>query len=168
MKFSLRMAVVCLALLYIGSPAVHVCRVGWKNTLLGIAEASADPGKVTTLMWEDLQQLDIRTGKMPARLKKLEGTIVRVPGYVIPLEDSEQSVSEFLLVPYPLACIHVPAPPPNMIVHVKMDKGKKVPFDFYEPVWTQGELKIQRTKNVYTESSYFMTGLSVEPYEYKK
>jgi uncharacterized protein len=168
MKFCLRMAMVCVALVYIGSPAVHVCRVGWKNNLLGITEASADSGKVTSVMWEDLQLLNVRTGQMPARLKHLDGTIVRIPGYIIPLEDSEQSVSEFLLVPYPLACIHVPAPPPNMIVHVKMDKGKKVPFDFFEPVWTQGELKIQRTKNIYTESSYFMTGLIVEPYEYKK
>jgi uncharacterized protein len=168
MKFSLRMAVACLALIYVGSPAVDVRYIGWNTTILGVTEASADSGKITTLMWEDLQQLNIRTGKMPASLKKLDGTVVRVPGYIIPLEDSEQSVSEFLLVPYPLACIHVPAPPPNLIIHVKMDKGKKVPFDFYEPVWTQGELKIQRTKNVYSESSYFMTGLTVEPYQYKK
>ena len=105
---------------------------------------------------------------MPASLKKLDGTVVRVPGYIIPLEDSEQSVSEFLLVPYPLACIHVPAPPPNLIVHVKMDKGKKVAFDFYAPVWAQGRLKIQNTQNMYTESSYFMTGLLVQPYETKR
>jgi len=168
MKFYLRMAIACLALVYVGSPAVHVCRLPWRSPMFGVAEASADSGKVTSLMWEDLQQLNIRTGQMPARLKQLDGTVVRIPGYIIPLEDSEQSVSEFLLVPYPLACIHVPAPPPNLIVHVKMNKGKKVPFDFFEPVWTQGELKIQRTKNIYTESSYFMTGLTVEPYEYKK
>ena len=168
MKFYLRMAAVCLAFVYVGSPLLDVRHIGWKTSLPGMTEASADSGKVTSLMWEDLQQLNIRTGQMPARLKQLDGTVVRIPGYIIPLEDSEQSVSEFLLVPYPLACIHVPAPPPNLIVHVKMDKGKKVDFDFYEPVWTQGQLKIQRTKNVYTESSYFMTGLIVEPYQYKK
>jgi hypothetical protein len=168
MKSWLRIAVACAVFVSLGSPAVHVCRIGLRTAMLGLTEASADSGKVTTLMWEDLQQLDIRTGKIPASLKKLEGTLVRVPGYIIPLEDSEQSVSEFLLVPYPLACIHVPAPPPNLIIHVKMDKGKKVPFDFYEPVWTQGQLQIQRTHNVYTESSYSMTGFAVEPYQYKK
>jgi uncharacterized protein len=165
MKFLLRMTVVCLALIASGSPAVHICRVFWGDTLVGVTEVAADSTKVPTLMWEDLQQLDLRTGNMPASLKKLDGTVVRVPGYVIPLEDSEHSVSEFLLVPYPLACIHVPAPPPNLIVHVKMDKGKKVAFDFYAPVWAQGRLKIQTTQNMYTESSYFMAGLLIEPYK---
>ena len=84
--------------------------------------------------------------------------------YIIPLEDNDQEVSEFLLVPYPLACIHVPAPPPNQIVHVKMDNGKKVRFDFYAPVWAQGRLKIQNEQNMYTDTSYFMSGLSIEPY----
>ncbi|MBM4259890.1 MAG: DUF3299 domain-containing protein [Deltaproteobacteria bacterium] len=116
------------------------------------------------LTWEQLRGLDYQTGKMPADLKKLDGTVVRVPGFVIPLEDSDRTVSEFLLVPFPMACIHVPAPPPNQIVHVKMDKGRKIPFDFYGPVWLQGRLKIQRTENMYTESSYFMTGLLAEPY----
>jgi uncharacterized protein len=168
MKFWLQMTVMCMGLLALGSPAVHVCRIIWGNAMVGVSEASADSDKVPTLMWEDLQQLDLRTGNMPASLKKLDGTVVRVPGFVIPLEDNEQSVSEFLLVPYPLACIHVPAPPPNLIVHVKMDKGKKVAFDFYAPVWAQGRLKIQNTQNMYTESSYFMTGLAIEPYRPEK
>ena len=112
-----------------------------------------------------LALLDLETGQMPASLKKMDGAVVRVPGFVIPLEDNDQSVSEFLLVPYPMACIHVPAPPPNLIVHVKMEKGKKIAFNFYDPVWMQGCLKIQRTQSIYTESSYFMTGLSVEPYK---
>jgi hypothetical protein len=146
MKFWFQMTIVCLALIVLGFPAAHVGRVLWGNTTVGVSEAAADSNKVPTLMWEDLQQLDIRTGKMPASLKKLDGTIVRVPGYVIPLEDSDQSDSEFLLVPYPMACIHVPAPPPNLIVHVKMEKGKKVAFNFYEPVWAQGRLKIERTQ----------------------
>ena len=168
MKFWIQMTVVSLILLALGSPAVHVCRLIGGNGFVGPGAASAQSEKVPSVMWEDLQQLDIGTGKAPASLKKLDGAVVRVPGYIIPLEDSEESVSEFLLVPYPLACIHVPAPPPNLIVHVKMDKGKKVAFDFYAPVWAQGRLKIQNTQNMYSESSYTMTGLLVEPYETKR
>lgn len=166
MKFWLKMTVLSVALIALGSPTLHVCRVAWIK-MGGVSEA-ANAEKVPSLNWEDLQQLDLRTGKMPDSLKKLDGTVVRLPGYIIPLEDSEESVSEFLLVPYPLACIHVPAPPPNLIVHVKMDKGKKVAFDFFAPVWAQGRLKIQTTQNMYTESSYFMTGLLVQPYETKR
>jgi hypothetical protein len=157
-----------LILLALGSPAVHVCRLIGGNGFVGPSAAIADSEKVPSVMWEDLQQLDISTGKAPASLKKLDGSVVRVPGFVIPLEDNDQSVSEFLLVPYPMACIHVPAPPPNLIVHVKMDKGKKVAFNFYAPVWAQGRLKIQTTQNMYSDSSYFMNGMLVEPYKPEK
>ena len=168
MKFWIQMTVVSLILLALGSPAVHVCRLIGGNGFVGPGAANAQSEKVPSVMWEDLQQLDIGTGKAPASLKKLDGSVVRVPGFVIPLEDNDQSVSEFLLVPYPMACIHVPPPPPNLIVHVKMDKGKKVDFNFYAPVWAQGRLKIQTTQNMYSDSSYFMTGMLVEPYKPEK
>lgn len=168
MKSWLRMTVLCVGLILLGSPAVHVCRLVWGGAAITMTEASAQANKAPSLMWEDLQQLDLNTGKMPPSLKKLDGTVVRVPGFVIPLEDNDQAVSEFLLVPFPMACIHVPAPPPNLIVHVKMDKGKKVAFDFYAPIWAQGRLKIQTTRNIYTDSSYFMNGMLIEPYKPEK
>jgi hypothetical protein len=171
MKFISRISPIIMISLFLGSPAVHVCQLASPLARLppvGTPLAYADSAKVPAVMWEDLQQLDLKTGKAPASLTKLNGAVVRVPGFVIPLEDSEQAVSEFLLVPYPLACIHVPAPPPNLIVHVKMDKGKKVGFDFYAPVWAHGRLKIQTTRNIYTDSSYFMNGMLVEPYKPEK
>jgi hypothetical protein len=160
-----------LVFLTFGSPAVHICQLTApleRLSNMGMPSAYANSAKVPSVMWEELQQLDLKTGKAPESLTKFDGAIVRVPGFVIPLEDSDQAVSEFLLVPYPLACIHVPAPPPNLIVHVKMDKGKKVPFDFYAPVWAQGRLKIRTSRNLYTDSSYFMNGMSVEPYKPEK
>lgn len=164
MKFWIKMAPACLILLAVGAPGMHVCRIAAPTNLTFAPQPANAAEPTPKLTWEQLRGLDYQTGKMPADLKKLDGTVVRVPGFVIPLEDSDRAVSEFLLVPFPMACIHVPAPPPNQIVHVKMDKGKKIPFDFYEPVWLQGRLKIQRTENMYTESSYFMTGLLAEPY----
>jgi hypothetical protein len=168
MKFWIQMIVVSVVFLYMGSPMTHVCTLPGIGGLVGPGDAGANSAKAPSVMWEDLQQLDLKSGKAPANIKKLDGTIVRVPGFVIPLEDNDQSVSEFLLVPYPMACIHVPAPPPNLIVHVKMEKGRKVDFDFYAPVWTQGRLKIQTTRNMYTDSSYFMDGMVVEPYKPEK
>jgi uncharacterized protein len=168
MKSWSKLIAVCIGLVILGSPAVHVCRiVAGVNPFNDTMTANA-ADKVPSLTWENLRGLDFQTGKMPPELRKHDGGIVRVPGFIIPLEDNDRAVSEFLLVPYPLACIHVPAPPPNQIVHVKMDKGKKVAFDFYEPVWAEGRLKIQSTQNMYAESSYFMNGLSIEPYKEKK
>lgn len=165
MRSRWKMILLCAGLVSLGSPAAHVSRVVFLGAETnGLGEAATAPGKAPVLMWENLRGLDVLTGNMPADLKKHDGTVVRVPGFIIPLEDNERVVSEFLLVPYPLACIHVPAPPPNQIVHVKMDKGKKVTYDFFEPVWAEGLLKIERTQNMYTDSSFFMTGLNVLPY----
>ncbi|MGI9480984.1 MAG: DUF3299 domain-containing protein [Hyphomicrobiales bacterium] len=53
----------------------------------------------------------------------LDGKTVSIPGYAVPLELDGSKVSEFLLVPYVGACIHVPSPPPNQIVYVRAKDG---------------------------------------------
>ena len=51
---------------------------------------------------------------------KMDGARVRLPGYVVPLEEVKGELKEFLLVPYFGACIHSPPPPANQIVHVRV------------------------------------------------
>ena len=53
-------------------------------------------------------------------VEELDGQTVRIPGYLLPLELIGDRVNEFLLVPYVGACIHVPPPPLNQIVSVKI------------------------------------------------
>jgi len=69
----------------------------------------------------------------------LDGQIVRMPGYVLPLEFSGKDVTEFLLVPYVGACIHTPPPPPNQIVHVKADKPV-ANVTVFSAVWVTGRV----------------------------
>ena len=52
-------------------------------------------------------------------VEALDGQEVKVSGYVVPLASDEEAISEFLLVPFLGACIHVPPPPANQIVYVK-------------------------------------------------
>lgn len=52
--------------------------------------------------------------------ESLSGADVTLTGYLLPLEFSEDGETEFLLVPYVGACIHVPPPPPNQIVLVTL------------------------------------------------
>lgn len=46
----------------------------------------------------------------------LSGETVKLAGYLLPLEFSEDGQTEFLLVPYVGACIHAPVPSPSQIV----------------------------------------------------
>ncbi len=69
----------------------------------------------------------------------LDGKLVRIPGYLLPLEFSGKKVSEFLLVPWVGACIHTPPPPPNQIVHVTPDQPVEM-SGMFVPVWVTGAL----------------------------
>ena len=88
--------------------------------------------------------LEKRKKIQTAVVKDLNGKQVRLPGYILPLEMSGSKVTEFLLVPYVGACIHVPPPPPNQIVFVKT--GAKQGFadsQLYDPVWVTGVIAVQ-------------------------
>ena len=69
----------------------------------------------------------------------LDNQMIRMPGYLLPLEFSGQQVTEFLLVPYVGACIHSPPPPPNQIVYVRSDKPVEVKATF-DAVWVTGRM----------------------------
>ena len=122
-----------------------------------VRDDAKNPLKVS---WQTLQLLDVKTGEVPEKLQKIADIHVQIPGYLVPLEDNSQKISEFLLVPYAGACIHVPPPPPNQMVHVKM---KDSDADFtWEPVWVKGVLHIAESTSPYGKVSYTMDGLQVE------
>lgn len=94
---------------------------------------------------------------------------IRLAGFVVPLEfDDNQVISEFFLVPYFGACIHLPPPPPNQIIHITLDnkimnKGFNLQH-LYEPVWVSGQLKTQLLENSMATSAYSMSAHSITPY----
>ena len=109
-----------------------------------------------------------------AVVKDLNGKTVRLPGYILPLEMSGTKVSEFLLVPYIGACIHVPPPPPNQIVLVKTAEKKAYSNDqLYDPVWVTGVISVQSTaKDLFlvdgsagVDIGYAMKANRIEPYK---
>ena len=96
----------------------------------------------------------------------LNGKVVKMPGYVLPLEYDGTAVREFLLVPYIGACIHVPPPPPNQVVYAKMGEHKPLKANgMFAPVWVTGKLHTQSTISDMAESSYTMDVYEVIPYK---
>ena len=94
---------------------------------------------------------------------KLDGKAVRLPGYVVPLDEVNGQIKEFLLVPYFGACIHTPPPPANQIIYVKADKPPKG-FRSMDTVWVSGTLKTLRSDSYMGASGYRMDAVVVERY----
>jgi hypothetical protein len=94
----------------------------------------------------------------------LHGRKVRIPGYVVPLEQQAEGLMEFLLVPYFGACIHTPPPPANQIIHVIL--RQPVPgLRAMDAVWVKGTISVARHDNAVAVSSYRMQSAAAEPYE---
>jgi len=121
----------------------------------------------TMVSWQTLQTLDFSLPKAQQKgaALQLAGKRVSIPGFMVPLEDDLDKVTEFLLVPYAGACIHVPPPPPNQIVYVKMDKSTKVQVTFTDPILVTGTLQISTVQSPYGDVSYDLSGESVVPYQ---
>lgn len=113
--------------------------------------------------WRLLNQMDYITQTAPPEIKALDGKQVKIPGFMVPLEDNSQKVTEFLLVPTPQACIHVPPPPPNQMIYVRMKEGAENKQG--APIWVYGKFRIATTRSQYGEVSFEMTGETVEDYK---
>ncbi len=150
-------------------------------TLL-LASSFAMAIESTTMEWEDLRPDFEKKADLQAAInhsgapinqeqstvvnvrKELDGKRVRLPGFVVPLEGDENTVTEFFLVPYFGACIHVPAPPPNQIIYVKYPKGAPID-DLWGAVWLEGIIKTETMSNDLATVGYSMDGLKIEVYE---
>lgn len=97
-------------------------------------------------------------------VEKFDGATIRLPGFIVPLEANEdQAVTEFFIVPYFGACLHMPPPPPNQIIHVKFEDGIYVP-NLYDAFWFDGTLKINTVSNELGTSAYTMSVDNIAPY----
>jgi hypothetical protein len=114
--------------------------------------------------WRTLGGMNPQTGAVLPALKALSGQVVRIAGYVVPLDDASQEDAEFLLVPYYGACVHTPPPPPNQMVLVEMAGRQKVRLDLFEAIWLEGTLSIDLVESLYGTAGFTIKGQKVSPY----
>ncbi len=132
------------------------------------------------LYWEDLVPTDFVVPEAPPPaidhegnmtqaqpnaplVESLDGMLVKIPGFVVPLEGDPDALTEFLLVPYFGACIHVPPPPSNQIVYVRF--SEPVPIDnLYDAVWVTGKLSTQGWKGDIASVGYRLSGSAVSAF----
>lgn len=106
----------------------------------------------------------MQQSKLGSVRQELNGSTVKVPGFVIPLEGDENMVTEFLLVPYFGACIHVPPPPPNQIIYVKFPKGAPVQ-ELWDVIYVIGTLKTETISHELAETGYVIEGTAITEYD---
>jgi uncharacterized protein len=97
--------------------------------------------------------------------RALEGVAIKLPGFIVPLAMTRDGlVSEFFLVPYVGACIHVPPPPPNQIVYIKLDRATALDV-LYAAYWVTGTLHTQVKDSHLGAAAYSMHVNRVERYK---
>jgi uncharacterized protein len=97
--------------------------------------------------------------------EELNGALVKIPGFIIPIEQSSKGVTQFMLVPYVGACIHTPPPPANQLVLV--DAKKPWPNDkLWDAVWVSGTLRTQLQSTDLGETGYALRASAMEVYEW--
>lgn len=121
---------------------------------------------VITIDWRLLRGLDFRKGVKSDTLRWLDGRRVRLPGFIVPLEDFQERAKEFLLVPYFGACVHLPPPPPNQMVYATLRSEQ--PMATFYPVWIEGTLRITNFKSPYGIAGFRMQVTRMTPYEDKQ
>jgi uncharacterized protein len=131
-----------------------------------------DPMKaINELKLDKLKDSDPRAMEAMEKLKRMwneapanpaiNGHAIRIAGFMVPLEWGKHEVKEFLLVPYFGACIHVPPPPANQIIYVKVEKGFDVQGSF-DPVTVTGTIKADTAFTGLADAGYSMNADSVE------
>ena len=105
-----------------------------------------------------------QTGSFRA-IKELDGVKVKIAGYIVPVEvDGDSQMSEFFIVPYFGACIHVPPPPPNQIILARL--AKPIPVtEIYDAYWIEGTLNVEKAENDIAATAYTLTTTKVTLWE---
>lgn len=91
------------------------------------------------------------------------GEIVRLPGFIVPIDYSGTGVTAFILVPFVGACVHVPPPPANQLVFVTTEK----PYEssgVFEAVNVIGMFGTASTTTQLADIAYALSAEHIEPF----
>ena len=93
----------------------------------------------------------------------LNGQIVRLPGFIVPIDYSGTGVAAFILVPFVGACVHVPPPPANQLVFVTTQE----PYEssgMFEPVNVVGMFGVSSMSTQLADIAYALSADRIEPF----
>ncbi|NKF50269.1 DUF3299 domain-containing protein [Shewanella sp. WXL01] len=90
---------------------------------------------------------------------------IKIPGFIVPLVYNEQDkLTEFFIVPYYGACLHMPPPPPNQMLYSKVEEGIDIMASTYSPYWFEGTMAIAMTERDIGSAAYQLDVDTIVPY----
>lgn len=119
------------------------------------------PSSLGGLFQHDESALSSKQPESSGVRSEWNGKIVRIPGFVVPLDFDGAGVSTFILVPFVGACVHVPPPPANQLVFVTTQR----PFEskgLQEPVHVIGRFGTASTWTQLAEVGYALSADRIE------
>jgi uncharacterized protein len=144
--------------------------IDWKH----LVPAGYDPSELMRNYQKEVSTLkdnDPRAERAAERLRRawenapvvesLNNKTVKLAGFLVTLEGDGKAVSEFLLVPYFGACIHVP-PPSNQVVLVRIGNRPLKVNQMFDMVSVTGRLRTERARNELASASYIIEATQVE------
>lgn len=129
----------------------------YEDQLAEIEDGSPEAVELYSKMQEEFNNAPVN--------EVIDETLVRLPGFIAPLNYTGELITEFLLVPYFGACIHVPPPPVNQTVLVKTVEGEGIKAeDSYSPIWVMGRLTTEASTTQLASAGYHIQEAIIEPY----
>jgi hypothetical protein len=127
--------------------------------------AAPKPGQVLEMSIKELGNFEYdqeKGGSVPDDVKRLSGSMIRLRGFMIPMDQAE-NITQFALVPSLFACCFGQPPQVQHTVVVNCPKGKAVSYCPDEIV-VEGKLNVQEKKDDgYVVSIFEVTVTSVKP-----
>ena len=146
-----------------------VLPITWTDLLPEDAFDFIPEGGVTDDMWKDPVFLNALEKSGLSTVKELNGVNIRLTGFMVPLDvdfGEAETVSEFVLVPSAGMCMHVPPPPPNQMLLVKLNAPVKI-RSMYQPVGINGTITISPPAEDAFGSVYIVEAELVEDVTFK-
>ena len=143
-------------------------RIKWVELVPKYAYSFIPEEGVSDEMWEDENFLKKVEQAGLLVNEKIVGKHIKIDGFMVPLDfdyGEALTVQEFVLVPDAGMCIHVPPPPPNQMILIKLEKPERVRYMF-QPILVEGVIKNTPPIEEIYNSIYEMKALNISNINY--
>ncbi|MEP3440924.1 MAG: DUF3299 domain-containing protein [Sulfitobacter sp.] len=137
--------------------------LNWTD-LIPEGEVAAPPGIEALMPHDETMTMSVRQPPSSGVRNDWNGEVVRIPGYIVPIDYSGTGVTAFILVPFVGACVHVPPPPANQLVFVTTAD----PYEssgMFEAVNVVGMFGTASTSTQLADIGYSLSADRIEPFK---